>query len=226
MKVKAHMKVSERIRQSIEDDIGAGTLLPGDVIDENELARRFNVSRTPVREAMLQLEAQNMLVSQPRHGMVVAKMDVQQLLAIWELLVEMEGVCARLACERMSQEERDELARVHATAKTIVETGDVDGWRAVNLAFHDVLYVGARNPYLRQEILRLRARTGAYLQHAFSALGRLNSSYEQHDELLNAIMARDPERAHKMMMHHISLDQGARGLTDFLINLPKSMLST
>lgn len=220
------MKVSERIRQLIEDDIRAGSLLPGDVIDEGELARRFEVSRTPVREALLQLEAQSMLISQPRQGMVVAKMDVQQLLAIWELLVEMEGVCARLACERMSPEERDQLARVHAQAQIIVDTDDVDGWRAANHAFHDVLYVGSRNPYLRQEILRLRARTGAYLRHAFSALGRLRSSYEQHGQLLEAIMARDPQRAHQMMMQHISLAQGARGLTDFLINLPKSLLNS
>lgn len=220
------MKVSERIRQLIEDDIRTGTLLPGDVIDEVELTRRFAVSRTPVREALLQLEAQSMLISQPRQGMVVAKMDVQQLLAIWELLVEMEGVCARLACERMSPEERDQLARVHAESKIIVDSNNVDGWREANLAFHDVLYVGSRNPYLRQEILRLRARTGAYLRHAFGALGRLRSSYEQHGEVLQAMLDQDPVRAHQMMTQHISPAQGARGLTDFLINLPKSLLSS
>src|SRR5690625_3757757 len=94
-------KISERIRIAIEADIRSGLLLPGDVIDEAALAREFKVSRTPIREALLQLEAQSILVSKPRQGMVVAKMNVQQLLALWELLVEMEGVCARLACERM-----------------------------------------------------------------------------------------------------------------------------
>lgn len=220
------MKVSERIRQLIEDDIRLGILLPGDVIDEHKLAQQFEVSRTPVREALLQLEAQSMLISQPRQGMVVAKMDVQQLLAIWELLVEMEGVCARLACERMSAEELEELAKVHKAGQAIVDADDIEGWRDANHAFHDILYKGSRNPYLRQEILRLRARTGAYLQHAFSALGRLHSSHEQHGQLLEAIMARDPQRAQQMMIEHISLDQGARGLTDFIINLPKSLLSS
>lgn len=221
----ANVKTSERIRAAIEDDIRAGTLLPGDVIDENGLARQFNVSRTPIREALLQLEAQNMLISQPRHGMVVAKMDIQQLLALWELLVEMEGVCARLACERMTDEERAELARVHERGQAIVDADDMDAWREVNHAFHDVLYRGCRNPYLRQELLRLRARTGGYLRHAFSAIGRLQSSHEQHGELLAAIQDRDPARSHEMMMKHISLEQGARGLTDFLINLPKSLLN-
>ncbi|MGE4369486.1 MAG: GntR family transcriptional regulator [Burkholderiaceae bacterium] len=220
------MKTSERIRQTIEDDIRSGSLLPGDVIDENEIARRFKVSRTPVREALLQLEAQNILISQPRRGMVVAKMDVRQLLAIWELLCELEGVCARLACERMTQEEVDQLAKVHADAYAIVEKEDLDGWRPANHAFHDVLYQGSRNPYLRQEILRLRARTGAYIRHAFSALGRVHSSYAQHGEILQAIQLRDPKLTHEKMMKHISLDQGARGLTDFIINLPSSLINS
>lgn len=220
------VKTSERIRAAIENDIRAGTLLPGDVIDESALARQFKVSRTPIREALLQLEAQNILISQPRHGMVVAKMDVQQLLALWELLVEMEAVCARLACERMTDEERAELARVHQQAQAIVDSDDVDAWRDANHAFHDILYRGCRNPYLRQELLRLRARTGGYLRHAFSAVGRLQSSHEQHGELLAAIQDRDPVRTHEMMMKHISLEQGARGLTDFLINLPRSMLKS
>lgn len=221
-----HIKTSERIRAAIEDDIRDGILLPGDVIDEAALAHQFEVSRTPIREALLQLEAQSMLISQPRQGMVVAKMDVQQLLALWELLVEMEAVCARLACERMTDEERDELKRVHEQGRAIVEADDIDAWREANHAFHDVLYRGCRNPYLRQELLRLRARTGGYLHHAFSALGRLQSSHAQHGELLAAICDRDPARTHEMMMNHISLEQGARGLTDFLINLPKSLLKS
>lgn len=221
----ANLKTSERIRAAIEEDIRAGILLPGDLIDETALSRQFNVSRTPVREALLQLEAQNILISQPRHGMVVAKMDVQQLLALWELLVEMEAVCARLACERMTDEERDELVRAHERGQAVVDANDIDAWRDVNHAFHDVLYRSCRNPYLRQELLRLRARTGGYLRHAFSAVGRLKSSHEQHGELLAAIQARDPAKTHEMMMKHISLEQGARGLTDFIINLPKSLLN-
>jgi len=219
------MKISERIRQSIEEDIRSGNLLPGDSIDEQEISLRFAVSRTPVREALLQLKAQNLLCSQPRNGMVVAKMDVQQLLAIWELLTEMEGVCARLACERMTVEERAELVSVHEASEAVVLADDVEGWSSANHHFHDLLYRGARNPYLRQELLRLRARTGAYLRHAFSAVGRLRSSFEQHGALVHAIQINDPALAQRTMTQHISLEQGARGLRDFLVNIPKSLLS-
>lgn len=220
------MKVSERIRSAVETDIRNGVLLPGQSIDEHELAARYQVSRTPVREALLQLKAQGILHSQPRNGMVVARMDVQELLAIWELMAEMEGVCARMACQRMSAEEREELARVHREAAPIAEADDAQAWREANHAFHEVLYRGCRNPYLREQLLALRARTGAYLRHAFIAVGRIRASHEQHGELVEAILANDPARAHRMMMRHISLAQGAKGLAEFLINLPKSMAKT
>ncbi|GAA5233061.1 GntR family transcriptional regulator [Verticiella sediminum] len=219
------MKISERIRVSIENDIRDGVLLPGDPIDEQDLARTHAASRTPVREALLQLQAQGLLISQPRAGMVVAKMDVQGLLAIWELLAEMEAVGARFACERMTRDQLDELTTLHESARAIVEAEDVEGWRRVNQEFHEVLYRAAGNLYLRQELTRLRARTGAYLRQAFIALGHVKASYEQHGEILAALQARDADAAHRAMVHHVSLDHGARGLRNFLINLPKSMLN-
>jgi|GEM_PF-187413 len=219
------VKISEQIRLAIEDDIRNGVLLPGDAIDEHELALQFNVSRTPVREALLQLKVQGMLNSLPRNGMTVAKMDVQELLSVWELLGEMEAVAARMACQRMTPQERAELARIHAQAATVIEAEDAEGWRQANHDFHEVLYKGCRNPYLRQELLRLRARTAAYLKHAFTAVGRIRESYEQHDELLQAILAGDAALAQQKMSNHISLAQSSKGLADFLINLPRSMLA-
>jgi len=220
------MKISEQIRLAIEDDIRNGVLMPGDAIDEQDLANQYKVSRTPVREALLQLKVQGMLESLPRNGMTVAKMDVQELLAVWELLGEMEAVATRMACQRMTQQEREELRRVHQAAAGIVEAEDAEGWRLANHDFHEILYNGCRNPYLRQELLRLRARTGAYLKHAFTAVGRVRESYEQHEELLQAILAGDAAAAQEKMSRHISLAQSSKGLADFLINLPRSMLTT
>ncbi|MFP5406661.1 MAG: GntR family transcriptional regulator, partial [Gammaproteobacteria bacterium] len=178
------MKVSERIRLDIEEQIHTGGLLPGDPIDEARLMGQFGVSRTPVREALLQLKSQGLLTSLPRGGVVVAKMDVQQLFAMWELLAELESLCARYACERMSDHQRSELARVHEAAEAVVASDDREGWQAANLAFHESLYEGARNPYLRQEILRMRVRTQAYRRHAFGAVGQLRTSHHHHGLIL------------------------------------------
>jgi DNA-binding GntR family transcriptional regulator len=218
------MKISERIQEHIESEIRAGNLNPGDLIDEMGLARHFQVSRTPVREALLRLEAQCVVVSVPRQGMFVAKLSVRQLLAIWELLAEMEGLCARLACERMTAQERDQLVAIHQRAEQHVQSGDTVSWLKANHAFHQALYQGSRNPHLEQEILQLRARITAYLQYAFKALSRLNTSHAQHAIVLKAILEADSATAYDTMVKHVGLERGTRGLADFIINLPSSLL--
>ncbi|MES2534650.1 MAG: GntR family transcriptional regulator [Pseudomonadota bacterium] len=218
------MKAAEKIRLAIEDGVSSGTLLPGDLINEAELSMRYGVSRTPVREALLQLQAQGMLTSLPRGGMVVAKMDVPQLLAMWELLAELEGLCARLACERMTPDERAAIASIHAKGEAIVNSGDREAWRISNMALHETLYAGARNPYLHQEILHMRSRTGAYREHAFAAFGDIRSSWEQHSQVVDAIMRRDETAACRAMVSHLSPGQGAKGFAAFVASLPKELL--
>lgn len=219
------MKVSEKVLITVSERIRRGDLLPGDTVDESSLASEFNVSRTPVREALLQLQSQGLLTSMPRGGMVVAKMDIQQLLAMWELLAELEGICARLACERMTPAEVKDLEAAHAASRAPVEANDLDGWQQHNSAFHEILFRGSRNPYVRHEILRLRSMTGAYRRHAFAALGAPLASFDQHAEVVRAIAARDCAAAAAAMMDHMRPGgQTAKGLADFIANLPRELL--
>lgn len=219
------MKASERIYQSIERRIADGDLLPGDPVDEARLMSEFGVSRTPVREAMLQLQSQGLLAALPRDGVVVAKMDVQQLFSMWELLAELEGLCARFACERMTEDEREALARAHARGEAVVARDDALAWQDVNRAFHEVIYAGARNPYLRQEILQMRTRTQAYRSHAFSAIGRLRTSHQNHARILEAIVRREPQAAADAAFGHMSPDKVAPGVAEMIVKLPRELLN-
>lgn len=219
------MKASDQIRAQIEDAISSGRFLPGDAIDEAALAAEHGVSRTPVREALLQLQAQGVVTSQPRGGTVVAKMTLQQLLSLWELLAELEGVAARLACERMDESEVAGLRRLHAASLPVVEAEDLTGWQQANLAFHEHVYRGARNPFLRQEVLRIRFRTGVYRRHAYAALGRLRSSYEQHEAIVRAIETRDAAATAARMVEHMQPGRDARSLNDFVVKLPAELLA-
>jgi DNA-binding GntR family transcriptional regulator len=219
------MKVSDRIRESIEQQIRDASLLPGDSVDEAKLAAAYAVSRTPVREALLQLQAQGLLTSVPRGGMVVAKMDVQELLSMWELLAELESLCARYACERMTTQERLALKTLHEDTLKIVEINNETGGQEANMAFHEMLYQGSRNPYLRQDILRMRTQTGAYRRHAFGAVGRIPASYAMHTDILQAILENDPKKASSVMFLHMSPGHGTRGVTDLIVNMPRSLLS-
>jgi DNA-binding GntR family transcriptional regulator len=219
------MKVAQKIRLAIEDDIRDGRLLPGDPVNEAELISRYKVSRTPVREALLQLHAQGLLASLPRGGMVVAKMDLAQLLSMWELLAELEGLCARWAADRMTLSEREELAAMHRDAQSAVDADDMETWKHINRRFHETLYAGCRNPYLRQEILHMRSRTGAYLDHSFAAVGNIRTSWDGHASLIEAILRRDGQAANAAMVWHLSPGQGVKSLPDLVASLPKELLS-
>lgn len=221
---KKFTKVSDKIRAEIENAIREGGLLPGDPIDETEIAAQYNVSRTPIREALIQLQAQGMLTSLPRGGMVVAKMDLQQLLSLWELLAELEGVAVRLACQRMTREERRDILDHHEKSRAVADADDFAGWQESNLRFHELIYRGTRNPYLRQEVLRMRARTGYYRRHAFGALGQIGTSFEQHQKIVDAVMANDGEAASAAMLAHMRPASDAKGLTDFIVTIPKAVL--
>ncbi len=220
------VKASDQICAALESAIRDGSLSPGEAIDEADWARRHRVSRTPVREALIQLQAQGLVSSQPRGGMVVAKMDLRQLLALWELLAELEGVAARLACQRIAPEELAALKGVHLSSEAVMQAEDMDGWQEHNLRFHEQIYQATRNPFLRQEVLRLRARTGFYRQHAFGALGRIRASFEQHTLIVQAFDRADPQAAHQAMVGHMRPDQGGGSITDFVAKLPPHLLAS
>jgi DNA-binding GntR family transcriptional regulator len=219
------MKVSDQIRLRIESAIASGELLPGDAIDDVALAGHYKVSRTPVREALLQLQAQGILSSTPRGGSMVAKMNLQQLLSLWELLAELEGIAVRLACERMSNDDTQALVKLHRSSKKLADKEDMDGWQVANLKFHELIYEGARNPFLRQEVLRIRSRTGVYRRHAFSALGRIKSSYDQHEKIVSALEKRDAEAASLCMADHMRPGRDSKTLNDFIMSLPRELLA-
>jgi len=217
--------ISDHIRIDLSNRISDGRLSPGDTIDEQEIATRFSVSKTPVREALLQLKAQGLVGSLPRGGAIVAKMDLSQLLSLWEWLSEIEAIAVKLACERLSGKELALLEQVHRQSQKFADKQDWDGWQACNQRFHESLYSASRNPFLHQEIMRVRTRTGVYRRHAFGALGATQTSFTQHGEILDLLKARDAEGAASAMRRHILPASNAIALTNFILNIPKELLA-
>ncbi len=222
---KTFVKASDRIKAGIEVALRDGTLLPGDAIDEAQLASEYGVSRTPIREALIQLQAEGLVSSLPQGGMVVARMDLHQLLSLWELLAELEAVAVRLACQRMTPQERDAIVALHEKTLAVVEANDLTAWQQANLDFHELIYRGTRNPFLRQEVLRIRTRTGFYRRHAFGAVGKIRTSYEQHGAMVEALRNKDAAMASQIMLNHMRPASDAKGFQDFILNIPKEVLA-
>src|SRR3546814_18301632 len=115
--------LAQDLRDRLEEEILSGQRPPGARLDESKLAQHFGVSRTPVREALRELAAADLVVLRPRQGAVVATVTVTQLLHMFEVMAELESFCARLAARRMPAEERRHRTEVHDACRTPPEAG-------------------------------------------------------------------------------------------------------
>ena len=102
-------KQAAKISKSLELEILTGKLEPGEKLDEVKLAKRFEVSRTPIREAIAELAAAGLVETRPRRSAIVATFSIQQIFDMYEVLAVLEGLCAGLAARRMSEDERATL---------------------------------------------------------------------------------------------------------------------
>src|SRR5438128_12664429 len=115
---------AEELRRHLADEIVRGVLGPGASLEETGIARRFNVPRTPVREALRQLAASGLIEARPHRGAVVASLSHDRLNAMFEAMAELEATCAGLAAERMSAAERQALQQTHEELRKLSYLGD------------------------------------------------------------------------------------------------------
>lgn len=196
--------LAEDLRLQIADEIVRGQLGPGAALDEMELARRFGVSRTPVREAIRQLAASGLIEVRAHRGAVVAKPDAERLVGMFEAMAELEALCAGLAAERMTVAERRVLEAAHEEMRALIQVGDPQRFHEVNEAFHGAIYAGAHNTYLAELTLATRVRVQPFRRAQFRNLGRLSKSHAEHDQVVTAIMRGDRARAASLMHAHIA----------------------
>lgn len=194
---------SEELRLVLADEIVRGILAPGVALDESQLAQRFNVSRTPVREALRQLAASGLIASRAHRGAVVARPSTQQLHDMFETMAELEAVCAGLAAERMSAVDRQGLENLHEQLRQLSHLGDPQRFHEMNEKFHDAIYAGAHNAYIADLTLATRVRVQPFRRAQFRNLGRLAKSHAEHDRVVNAILRGDRLAATKAMRDHI-----------------------
>lgn len=195
--------LAEELRLQLADEIVKGELPPGAALDETELARRFRVSRTPVREAIRQLAASGLVDVRAHRGAVVARPSEERLNGMFEAMAELEALCAGLAAERMSAAERRSLEAAHDELRALIQSGDPQRYHEVNEAFHATIYAGAHNGYLAEMTLATRVRVQPFRRAQFRNLGRLAKSHQEHDRVVIAILRGDRTGAGEAMHVHI-----------------------
>ncbi len=200
---------TESLRLQIADEIVSGALEPGAPLDEQELAARFGVSRTPVREAIRQLSASGLVSVRPHRGAVVALPTPRQLDDMFEAMAELEALCAGLAARNMTVPERRALEGLHQDLRVLVQKGDPARYHETNEAFHAAIYAGSHNGYLAEITLMTRTRVAPFRRAQFRASGRLGGSYQEHDLIVQAILRGDQSGAVEAMRAHIGIVRDA-----------------
>jgi len=211
---KSTRNSSDLIRERLEEAIATGELAPGDRLDETELAHRFQVSRTPVREALHQLASVRLVEIRPRRGAIVPELDPQAIVEMFEMMGELEASCARLAARRHTAEDRAAIEAAHNACLSGGETVDPDRYYTENEAFHRALYHASGNRLLESETLALQRRLRPYRRLQLRLPDRIGSSRREHAKIVAALLAHDGEAAAAAARDHV-LIQG-HGFGDFL----------
>lgn len=200
---------SHELSDAIEEMIAVGKLPPGTHLDETALAAQFEVSRTPIREALIQLSSMGLVVIRPRRGAVVAEVSARQLVEMFEMMAELEAMCCRLAARRMTPEDQERLLAAHEACRAACAAGDADDYYVKNEVFHQSIYAGSHNLFLQDQTRALHRRLRPYRRLQLRVRDRLAASLAEHQGVVDALLAADGELAATRIREHIMV-QGQR----------------
>jgi DNA-binding GntR family transcriptional regulator len=182
--------------------IESGELQPGARLRETELAERFGLSRTPVREALKRLETQGLVAHEPHHGAIVSQLDYSGIVELYFLRETLEGAAARLAAVHATSVEIDVMKEMVDFDRNVLH--DAQELARRNRTFHHQLYLSSRNRYLIQMLENLRTSLVLLAGTTLAAPQRGGASVDEHHDLVAAIAAHDPDAAEAAARRHIN----------------------
>ena len=197
------MRLSDKAYQLIKHKIITLELPPLSAIDEQALMEDLGLGRTPIREALQRLAAEDLILLAPRRGMFVADISITDLQKIFEARMALEGFCARLAAQRATEEQLAGMAAlVHEMDQ--VQDGDRRALMDIDERYHSLLYSAADNEFVADTLLRLHALSFRLWHLVLDRLGDVRGALELHRAITDALAARDEALASELMQRHIS----------------------
>ncbi len=191
-----------RLYRILAEEIINGRWAPGDSLEEQAIAERFKVSRTPTRQALRELANAGLVELKPRKGGVVTSISLDELADTLEALGELEALCCRISAERMSAVQKKQLELFHLQGVECLERGDEEGYLEINGKLHGLICAGAHNKSLLDMADKLRARLNQFRAAQGGVERRLGKSNDEHAAIVAAIVAGDAEKAYLAMRDH------------------------
>lgn len=185
----------------IRDDIVRGVFLPGAHLRLDKLAKRFDVSTMPIREALRALEAEGIVYSIPHRGSFVTEFTAEELLDIFEMRAVLEKMATRDAVPRFTESHFEQFQKMVNDWRA--ESDDVALMVQQNNDFHKLIYQTAKRPHLYKEIMVLRNRAPHYLRSYTEEMGRFENAKQAHQVLVDAFQVGNAETAANLMFNHV-----------------------
>ena len=195
--------LADRLRRQIAQWIFDGQLPPGQRLDERGLAEKLSVSRTPVREALRQLQSAGLVDIAANRGAVVAIVDPQRLVELFEVLAEFESVCIRLATLRMTPIEKGHLQELLTEEQTAAQAGDMEAFATVNRRLHTAIVAGAHNAVLEEAVRGYRIRTAPFRKAQLALPKRLDATAADDARVVALILQGDGAGAAAALKAHL-----------------------
>jgi DNA-binding GntR family transcriptional regulator len=203
----AHAAVSnaaDSVYNTLRDAIVDGQLDAGDSLIEWHVARHFGTSRTPVREALLRLEAEGLASRVPRRGLVVRRLSEHEVREVYAVRLELEGLAAREAAREALASDIAQLRWVNQRLGEAIDSGDTASVPTLTNEFHQALASAAHNAMLRRFIMQAQDWTRRVGTSTVALPGRRGAAVREHHGIIEAIAAGDAERAERLAREHIT----------------------
>lgn len=194
-----HANVYRKIEEAILD----GSLRPGDALIEQKLSETLGVSRTPVREALFQLEQEGLVQIKHNKGAVVVGISKKDIEDIYTIRMLIEGLASKWAAERITEEEKIRLAEIVALESFYAERGNIEQNRNLDHSFHDGLYTASRSVPLRNTLRAFHNYIGHAREISFRTGDRARIAAREHQAILDAVNRGDGDLAERLTKEHI-----------------------
>jgi DNA-binding GntR family transcriptional regulator len=196
----------DHLLRMVEEDIVAGKMQPGERLDERTLAKRFGVSRTPVREVLFRMSSLGIVELRRNKGAFVARISSARLVGMLEVIAELKVLAARQAARRMSVEERQRIGILRDSLETSVQENDLQQYFDKANAMVDAIFEGTHNPFLVESARNIQVCLCAYRRHLSQILHKpIQTSLEENKNIADAIVRGDSAEAERWMRQQTEL---------------------
>ena len=202
---KKDVAIRDEITELLRDAIFSGELKPRERLVEAELSERYMVSRTPIREAIHNLAAVGLVQLEPYKGAIVADVDVNAVREIYVVRIALEGLATQLAVPLIPDSVFEQLQQLHEQMAHYMEENDLLRFGDCNEEFHSLIYSYCGNKTLKGMIDDLLKRSQVFRRSAWRSDRNLHSTLSGHQKILDALRARDAEKARRAVESHIKI---------------------